>query len=229
MTYVERYGRAARRFHAVVYLMVLTQLTTGWWFVVGRYRRPLLGLPDRTIHELNGLVLLAAAAVYVAVKSHSTLAFIRESLEYDRGDARWFARWPAATVTGRFPHHEGRYDPGQRLANLIMAGTLTASVTTGSAMVLLPLAPPISVAIAEIHRWSAFTLTPVIIGHVIVASGVLPGYRGAWRSMHLGGRLPEDVALRIWPGATRRDPALTSPRPAPPGSRTGTRNAQDEN
>jgi len=28
---------------------------------------------------------------------------------------------------------------------------------------------------------------------------VLPGYRGTWRSMHLGGRLDPAVARRIWP------------------------------
>ncbi len=45
----------------------------------------------------------------------------------------------------------------------------------------------------------------VLVGHMVVASGVLPGYRGVWRSMHLGGRLPVAVARRIWPAWLDRD------------------------
>jgi len=47
-------------------------------------------------------------------------------------------------------------------------------------------------------------VTPVILGHVLVAIGVLPGYRGVWRSMHLGGHLREETARRVWPGWTER-------------------------
>jgi hypothetical protein len=31
-----------------------------------------------------------------------------------------------------------------------------------------------------------------------------PGYRGAWRSMHLGGRVPRAVARRLSPGWLER-------------------------
>jgi len=44
----------------------------------------------------------------------------------------------------------------------------------------------------------------VIAGHVLVAIGVLPGYRGVWRSMHLGGRVADETAHRVWPGWTER-------------------------
>ena len=47
-------------------------------------------------------------------------------------------------------------------------------------------------------------VTPVILGHLLVAFGVLPGYREVWRAMHLGGRVPEAVARRVWPGWTER-------------------------
>ena len=39
---------------------------------------------------------------------------------------------------------------------------------------------------------------------MIVAMGILPGYRGVWRSMHLGGKLPTEVAHRLWPGWSER-------------------------
>jgi hypothetical protein len=60
-----------------------------------------------------------------------------------------------------------------------------------------------------IHRWSTFLVTPVLLGHIVVASGVLPGYRGVWRSLRLGGRLRADVVRRLrpaWLAARERRP-----------------------
>jgi hypothetical protein len=39
---------------------------------------------------------------------------------------------------------------------------------------------------------------------VLVAIGVLPGYRGVWRAMFGGGRVREETARRVWPGWTER-------------------------
>jgi formate dehydrogenase subunit gamma len=58
--------------------------------------------------------------------------------------------------------------------------------------------------LVRIHRWSTYLLIPLIVGHIVIASGVLPGYRGVWRSMHLGGRLDAQVAQRLWPDWTER-------------------------
>jgi hypothetical protein len=46
--------------------------------------------------------------------------------------------------------------------------------------------------------------TPVLLGQILIASGVLPGHRGVWRSMHLGGHLEAQVARRIWPAWLER-------------------------
>src|SRR5690606_30867477 len=56
----------------------------------------------------------------------------------------------------------------------------------------------------RIHLWSTYLLTPVLAGHILIASGVLPGYRGVWRAMHLGGRLRRRDAARVWPGWLER-------------------------
>jgi hypothetical protein len=53
---------------------------------------------------------------------------------------------------------------------------------------------------AKVHKWTAIVITPVLLGHIVIAAGVLPGYRGVWRSMHLGGRLRGETARRVWPG-----------------------------
>ena len=71
------------------------------------------------------------------------------------------------------------------------------------------------------HTWATFIVTPLLAGHVLIALGVLPGYRGVWRSMHLGGRVPEATARRIWPGWTERAFEGTPSHPTPaqvPGS-----------
>ena len=59
---------------------------------------------------------------------------------------------------------------------------------------------PVFVWLQSVHRWATYLITPVLLGHILIASGVLPGYRGVARAMHLGGRLRRDVAQRIWPG-----------------------------
>jgi cytochrome b subunit of formate dehydrogenase len=198
---VQRYGRAARWFHAGIYVTVLVLLVSGWWFVVGGYRGSALarltGLPDETVHELAGFAMALVILAWLPFGLRSTARFVRDSLRYRRSDGRWLAVWPRSAFTGRFPHHDGHFDPGQRLANLVMLGTLAALVLSGFAM-LFGLGPSI-VDMVAVHRWSTFLLTPVLLGHIVVASGVLPGYRGVWRSMHLGGRLRADVARRLWP------------------------------
>ena len=56
----------------------------------------------------------------------------------------------------------------------------------------------------KVHRITTLIVTPFILGHLVIAFGVLPGYRGVWRSMHWGGRVPEDTARRVWPGWAER-------------------------
>lgn len=58
--------------------------------------------------------------------------------------------------------------------------------------------------LGAVHRVATIAFTMAIAGHIVIAAGVLPGYRGAWRSMHLGGRLRLDTARRLWPGWTER-------------------------
>jgi cytochrome b subunit of formate dehydrogenase len=213
---VQRYRRPARWLHTAIYLTVLILLATGWWFVLDKYRDPspladVLGVPDTTIHEITGYAVIAVVAASIAVGVRASVSFVRASLRFDQTDRRWFARWPAAVFTGRFPHHRGHFDPGQRVANLVMLIALVSLAGSGLGMLFLP-AGPVSLVLPKVHRWSTFVVTPVVLGHVLIAAGVLPGYRGVWRSMHLGGRLPVDVARRIWPDS------LDQSDPPAPGS-----------
>lgn len=205
---VRRYSRATRWFHALTYLTVLIALGTGWWLVAGREGQPsvaarLTGFADTSLHRYAGWGLAALTATAVTLGVRATRTFVRESLRYDRGDLRWFTRWPGALVTGRFARHEGHFDPGQRVANLLMVGLLAALIGSGIGLVVVT-GGLWFVWLQRVHRWATYLITPILIGHIVIAAGLPPGYRGVSRAMHLGGRLPLRVAERIWPGWLER-------------------------
>jgi formate dehydrogenase subunit gamma len=128
---------------------------------------------------------------------------VRETFRVDRGDRTWWLRWPTGVLTGRFGRHEGHFDPGQRVANVVMVWGLLVLTTTGIGMTVLH-GGPVFAWLSKIHRWATFAITPVLAGHVLVAIGILPGYRGVWRAMHLGGRVSEETARRLWPAWAER-------------------------
>ncbi|GAB3410650.1 cytochrome b/b6 domain-containing protein [Flindersiella endophytica] len=205
---IRRYSGWIRWFHAATYVTVLVLLLTGWWLLAGQEGRPsplarLTGVPDPTVHTWVGWALAGLTVVAVTFGARTAGRFVRSSVRFDRGDARWFLRWPAAVFTGRFPRHEGHFDPGQRIANLIVVGLLALLVGSGVGLTMVVGGPGFLV-LREIHRWATILITPVLIGHIVIASGILPGYRGVARAMHLGGRLRVDVARRVWPGWTER-------------------------
>ena len=107
-------------------------------------------------------------------------------------------KWPAAVLTGRFGSHDGRYDPGQRVLNIVLTLGLAVLVVSGVGLAMLH-GGPVFAVLARVHRVATYPVTVLLAGHVLIASGLLPGYRGVWRSMHLGGRLRRDVARRLWP------------------------------
>ncbi|MEU8799243.1 cytochrome b/b6 domain-containing protein [Spirillospora sp. NPDC048819] len=201
---VERYSRPARWFHAGVYLAVLVLLGTGWWLLLGREGDPspvsrLLRTPDTTVHKYVGWALAALIVVGLVLGMRAVRTFVMESLRFRAGDARWFLTWPSAVLTGRFARHDGHFDPGQRMVNVLLVAGLFVLVGSGVGLVLLHGGPTFAV-LARLHKWSTYFCTVLIAGHVLIAAGVLPGYRGVWRSMHLGGRLDARVAGRLWPG-----------------------------
>jgi cytochrome b subunit of formate dehydrogenase len=205
---LQRHPRRVRWFHAAVYLVTLPLLFTGWWILAGGEGSPSLfarvtGTGDSDLHIRLGWALAVLAIIPVVLGWRGVATFARETVRFDRGDGHWWARWPMATFTGRFGHHDGQFDPGQRIANVVLVGGIVLLTITGTGMTLLH-GGSIFAWLAKIHRWTTFAITPVIAGHILIASGVLPGYRGVWRSIHLGGRVPESTAKRIWPGWSQR-------------------------
>lgn len=201
---VERYNRKTRWFHAATYITVLVLLLTGGWLWLGNEGQPsvlaeVTGIGDAELHTYVGWALTAVAGAGIVFGPRAIATLARASVAFRRSDARWVTRWPQAIITGRFARHEGHFDPGQRVANVVIVLLLVALIASGIGLVLVS-GGPMFVWFGRIHRWATYLFTPVLVGHVVIASGILPGYRGVWRSMHLGGRLRQRDAARVWPG-----------------------------
>ena len=213
---VVRYNRPARWFHTAVYLVTTVLLITGWWLRTGHEGQPsfladALDTADTELHEQAGWTLVAIAGVGVTLGIRAAWTFARETLRVDRGDGRWFLRWPAGAATGRFAPHKRHFDPGQRIANLVFVGSFGTLIVSGIALETLSGGPTFATMV-RVHRGATYVLTAMVAGHVLVALGLLPGYRGVWRAMHLGGRVPARTVRRVWPA--------DAPAPAPEGAGT---------
>jgi formate dehydrogenase subunit gamma len=187
---------------------VVVLFFTGGWLLTGHEGDPsplarLTGTSDVLLHRWVGWLASGLVVVAAAVWRRRLRGFVRETFRWDRGDRAWLVRWPAAALTGRFRRHDGDYDPGQRLANVVLVGGLLVLVVSGAALALVH-GGPVFVWVHRVHVWATWVVGVMVVGHMVVASGVLPGYRGAWRAMHLGGRLPESVARRLWPAWLER-------------------------
>ncbi len=196
---IERYGRRARWLHAGVYLPTLGLLATGLWLLGGQEGHPsilsrLTGVADTRLHIWLGWGLTAVLALGLVAGVRAIPTFLRETIRHDRGDGRWFVRWPKAVFTGRFARHEGKWDPGQRIANLVIVVSLPVLIVTGVGLATLHGGHAFAV-MAKVHKWTALVLTPVLLGHVVIAAGVLPGYKG---------RLALDAPRRAAPERHRR-------------------------
>lgn len=208
MRAVRRNNRRTRMLHAGVYLTTFVLLATGWWLLAGKEGDPsplaaMLDAPDTRIHEWAGYALAAVGALALVFGLRAAGTFVAQSVRFERGDLGWFARWPAAVFTGRFGRHVGHFDPGQRIANVVMVGALVVLVVSGIGLVVVS-GGTAFVWFLRLHKWSTYVLTPVVAGHVLVALGILPGYRGVWRAMHFSGRVPEKTARRLWPAWAER-------------------------
>jgi cytochrome b subunit of formate dehydrogenase len=208
---VVRYNRLTRWFHTGTYLLTLALLYTGWWLYSGHEGEPsvladLFGQPDTDLHRNTGYVFLGLAGVGLVVGIRAAWTFVRETLRADRGDGRWLLSWPRGALTGRFASHRGHFDPGQRLANVAFVATFAVLVVTGVALTRLHGGDTFATML-RLHRAATWVLLALVVGHVLLALGLLPGYRGVWRGMHFGGRVPQATVRRLWPTRAGPDPA----------------------
>lgn len=191
-----------------MFLSTAVLLLTGWWLRTGREGQPsvlaeVLDAPDTEIHRTTGWVMVGLAAAGVTIGVRAAWTFVQETARVDRGDGRWFLRLPVGALTGRFAPHRGHFDPGQRLANIAFVATLGTLIGSGVALTTLSGGSTFA-TLVKVHRGATYVLTALVVGHLVVVSGLLPGYRGAWRAMVGRGRVPADTARRLWPADPRR-------------------------
>lgn len=211
---VVRNNRWARLLHTATYVLTAVLLFTGWWLAGGHEGQPsvlaeVLDRPDTEVHRQAGWAFAGLAVAGPVLGLRATVTFVRETARVDRGDGRWFLRWPRGALTGRFAPHRGHFDPGQRLANIAFVAVLGTLVVTGVALTTLKGGPTFA-AMVRIHRYATYALVPLVLGHIALALGLLPGYRGAWRAMHRRGRVPAATASRLWPTSIEPDPTAAN-------------------
>lgn len=202
-----RNGRRARWLHTVIYLSTLFLAYSGIAVLLEGHpalARPLGGhVPTATSHRLVGYGLLIAAALIAVVWWRAAGRFVANSVRFSRIDLRWLAGYPRmALAPGRSEPvpHRGHFDPGQRVFNVLLVLTFLVLGVTGIVMGMPErFLPSVFGWSLRIHELATWVLIGLVAGHLLLASGLLPGYRGVWRAMHLGGRVPAATARRLWP------------------------------
>jgi cytochrome b subunit of formate dehydrogenase len=191
----------------VLYLLTFLLLFSGA-AVFGEGNRTLEGVLGGHVaaarwHRWLGYALLAAGGLVLLLRPRACARFVVESVRFRRSELGWFGSYPAflfRPFRNRPARHEGHFDPGQRLFNLLVLLSLIALSSTGVLM-SFPRAfvPAVFAWSLRAHRAATWALAAGVTGHVVVASGILPGYRGTWRAMHGRGRVPQELAERLWP------------------------------
>jgi len=202
-----RNGRRARWLHTLIYLSTLFLAYSGIAVLLEGHpalARPFGGhVPTATSHRLVGYGLLVAAALVAVVWWRAAGRFMANSVRFSRIDLRWLAGYPRMALTpGRSEPalHRGHFDPGQRVFNVLLVLTFLVLGVTGIAMGMPErFLPSVFGWSLRIHELATWVLIGLVAGHLLLASGLLPGYRGVWRAMHLGGRVPAATARRLWP------------------------------
>jgi formate dehydrogenase subunit gamma len=155
-----------------------------------------------------GFGLLGLGLLVAVLRPGTSTWFLAESVRFRAGDLRWFARYPRFLLrpSRHAPApHEGHFDPGQRVFNVLVVTSLLVLAVTGAVMSFPQrFLPPLFAASLRIHRAATWVLGVAVAGHLVVASGVLPGYRGVWRAMHRDGRVPATLGEVLWPKWARR-------------------------
>jgi cytochrome b subunit of formate dehydrogenase len=213
-----RNGRRARWLHTLVYLSTLLLVYTGIAVLLEGHpglSKPLGGhVPTATSHRLVGDGLLIAGVLVAVVWWRAAGSFVANSVRFSRLDLRWLTGYPRMALTpGRTEPvlHRGHFDPGQRVFNVLLVPAFLVLGVTGIIMGMPErFLPSVLGWSLRIHKLATWVLIGLVAGHLVLASGLLPGYRGVWRAMHLGGRVPAATARRLWPhwsAAPRRRPA----------------------
>jgi formate dehydrogenase subunit gamma len=221
----------ARRLHAAVYLL------TGFLFlsglaVLGEGRPAIEALLGGHVaaarwHRWVGFGLMGLGVLVAVLRPGTSTWFLAESARFGRRDLVWFVRHPRFLLRpARYAsaRHDGHFDPGQRVFNVVVVVSLLVLAVTGAVMSFPQRFVPVAFAASlQIHRAITWVLGIAVAGHLVVVSGLFRGYRGVWRAMHSDGRVRITLAQVLWPEWARDQEGGRPPeRPARPTIRPRT-------
>ncbi len=204
-TVVVRFDRGERWLHWANAALFLTLLATGMTLYVG----PLSAIVGRRllvkdIHVISGLLLPVPLLVACSGSWRAGL----------RRDIRRFARWSTddrrwLTSLGRRGHERmGKFNAGQKLNAIFVAGCIPLMLATGSIMRWFkPFPLAWRTGATFVHDWLALALVAVVVGHI----GKALAEPLALRAMRTG-TVPADHVRRHHPRWWRE----VEPSEAPP-------------
>jgi cytochrome b subunit of formate dehydrogenase len=160
-------------------------------------------------HRWVGFGLLSLGVVVAVMRPRAATWFLAQSWRFGRQDLEWFARHPRFLLrpSRNAPApHDGHFDPGQRVFNLVVMVSLLALAATGSVMSFPQRFVPAAFAVSlQIHLVATWILGVAVAGHLVVVSGVFRGYRGVWRAVHRDGRVAAALGETLWPTWAREE------------------------
>lgn len=154
-------------------------------------------------HRWVGFGLVGLALLVVILRPGTSAWFLAESVRFGRQDLDWFVRHPRFLLRpSRYAPapHDGHFDPGQRVFNVVVVVLLLALAATGAVMSFPQRFLPTAFAASlQIHRAATWMLGIAVAGHLVVVSGLFRGYRGVWRAVHWDGRVAAALGHALWP------------------------------
>jgi len=199
--------RAPPRLHLVVYVGITLLFVSGISLLGNGIPRieALFGGHESTgrWHRWIGFALIALALLLSLVRTRSVWRFLRESVGFRAADIDWFLTYPrfvTRPARNAPARHDGHFDPGQRVFNCVIVIAFVVLSVTGLFMSFPDRFTPAVFAWSfRFHRWATWAIVVAVVGHVLIASGLLRAYRGVWRAMHGSGRVDAVLAERLWP------------------------------
>lgn len=188
-TLVQRFTTADRLVHWVVagcfFALLLSGL--GLWLPPGA--NPVLDHRDlvRTVH-LDAAVILVAVMIPALGRGAPLNALWHQVEMFTREDWQWLRR---IAVPRRWRGDaplppQGRFNAGQKLNTVLTAAAMVGFIVTGAVMWQGErLLPSLAASADQWHLWLMFLLTPLVLGHLVMAM-LVPSTRPALRGIVLG-------------------------------------------
>jgi formate dehydrogenase subunit gamma len=206
---VERFDRVERALHWANAALFLTLLATGMTLYVPSFsaavgRRVLL----KDVHVICGLLLPVPLVLAYSGRWRAALRRdVRRLARWSVDDRRWLFSWGR-----RGRSTMGKFNAGQKLNAIFVAGAIPVMLATGGVMRWFdPFPVAWRTGATFVHDWIALALLAVIVGHIGKALAEPLALRAMWR-----GRVPASHVERHHPRwwAELQADGEVAPRPA---------------